>query len=68
MLRNSYPRRSRKLMTYHGCSGKPIIHQADNSKLYIMVRVAKGGGTKRLYEGTAYAENGRVRRLSLKGA
>jgi len=63
----SYPRRSRKVITYHGRRGRPVIHQADNGRFYIMVR-AKGGGTKRLYEGSQYRENDAIKRLSLKDA
>lgn len=63
----SYPRRSKKSITYHGRSGRPIIHQAQSSRLYIMVR-AKGGGVKRLYCGSKYQENGKVVRLDLSNA
>lgn len=65
--RSKYPRRSRRSITYHARSGKPIIHQADNGRLYIMVRAPGGRGTKRLYSGSKYQENGRVRTLNLKG-
>jgi len=57
-------RRSRKKITYHGRSGYPVIHQSPSGRKYIMVR-AKGGGTKRLYEGSKYSENGKMRRLKL---
>ena len=40
--------RSKKQMTYHGRTGKPIIHYTEEEKKYIMVG-ATGGGTKRLY-------------------
>jgi len=63
----SYPRRSKKRITYHGRSGYPIIHQADSGKLYIMVR-AKGGGVKRLYHGSKYQVNGKVEKLNLADA
>jgi len=63
----AYPRRSEKTITYHGRSGRPIIHQADSGRLYIMVR-KKGGGVKRLYEGSRYRENGTTKVLSLKAA
>jgi hypothetical protein len=52
--RNGYPRRSKLALTYHSRTGKPLIHMTDTNKRYIMVR-AKGGGTKRLYEGSQYA-------------
>lgn len=60
-----YPRRSKKSITYHGRTGKPIIHQTKRGSLYIMVR-AKDGGTKRLYDGSKYQENGKVTRLDLR--
>ena len=60
----SYPRLSKEIITYHGRSGRPRIHQAKNGKLYIMVR-AKGGGVKRLYSGSKYKENGKVVKLNL---
>jgi len=56
--------RSRKSITYHGRTGHPVVHTADNGKKYIMVR-KKGGGTKRLYDGSKYREDGHIRRLSL---
>ncbi len=56
--------RSRKKITYHGRIGFPIIHRTKGGRKYIMVR-AKGGGVKRLYSGSKYRENGRVRRLVL---
>lgn len=62
-----YPRRAKKAIVYHSRTGKPIIHQASNGGLYIMVR-KRGGGVKRLFEGSLYTENGRVVRLNLKGA
>lgn len=71
MPSNSYPRRSKRNITFHSRTGKPMIHQASNGKLYIMVRAKRerysGGGTRRLYDGSLYSENGTVRRLSLKG-
>ena len=51
-------------ITYHGRSGYPIIHKTASDRKYIMVR-AKDGGVKRLYEGSKYAENGKVKRLKL---
>ena len=41
-------KRSKIRMTYHGRSGKPVLHQSDSGKSYIMVR-KRGGGVKRLY-------------------
>lgn len=57
-------RRSRKVIKYHGRSGRPVVHTTDTGRKYIMVR-AKGGGTKRLYEGSKYRENGTWKRLKL---
>jgi len=58
-------RKTKKAITYHGRTGRPEIHTAKSGRRYIMVR-AKGGGVKRLYEGSKYTENGKVRVLSLK--
>lgn len=57
---------SKNVITYHGRSGKPFIHIAKNGRKYIMVR-AKGGGVKRLYEGSSYWGKNRkdIRRLTL---
>lgn len=57
-------RRAKKAITYHGRTGRPMIHTAKSGKQYIMVR-AKGGGVKRLYEGSKYTENGKVKVLKL---
>ena len=58
-------KRTKKKITYHGRSGYPVIHTTKTGRRYIMVR-AKGGGAKRLYEGSLYTENGnKVKRLSL---
>ena len=58
-------RRSAGVIDYHGRKGRPIIHMADSGKRYIMVR-AKGGGVKRLYEGSKYTDGeGRAHRLRL---
>jgi len=57
-------KRTKHTITYHGRSGRPFIHTASNGRLYIMVR-KRGGGVKRLYEGTKYKENGRVKKLKL---
>ena len=48
-------KRTKNLITYHGREGFPIIHVNKQGRRYIMVR-AKGGGTKRLYEGSKYSE------------
>ena len=50
----SYPRRSSKLIRYHGREGFPVVHQSKTGRLYIMVRASEGRGTKRLYEGSSY--------------
>lgn len=55
-------------ITYHGRTGRPVVHEEDSRK-YIMVR-KKGGGTKRLYEGQVYypgpkGERGKAQRLKL---
>lgn len=46
-------RRTKRTISYHGRAGHPIIHQTHTGRRYIMVR-DKGGGTKRLYEGSKY--------------
>lgn len=46
-------KRSKKSIDYHGRKGKPMVHTAENGKKFIMVR-KKGGGVKRLYEGSKY--------------
>ena len=56
--------KSKKKIMYHGREGYPFIHVSDDRRKYIMVR-ARGGGTKRLYEGSKYRENGKVVRLKL---
>lgn len=57
-------KRSKKKITYHGRSGYPVIHTSSAGRKYIMVR-KKGGGVKRLYEGSKYREDGEVKRLRL---
>jgi len=47
--------RSKTKMQYHGREGRPVLHRTKTGKKYIMVRAAKGRGTKRLY-----LKNGRV--------
>lgn len=56
--------RAKKSITYHGRRGKPLVHITGSGRKYIMVR-AKGGGTKRLYEGSRYRENGKTKILKL---
>ena len=51
-------------ITYHGRKERPLVHFTAKGKKYIMVR-ATGGGTKRLYEGSEYTEDGKVKRLRL---
>ena len=58
-------KRTKKAITYHGRTGRPEIHTAKSGRRYIMVR-AKGGGVKRLYEGSKYTENGKVKVLRLQ--
>lgn len=58
-------KRTKKPITYHGRTGRPEIHTAKSGRRYIMVR-AKGGGVKRLYEGSKYRENKKVKVLRLK--
>ena len=47
--------RTKHAITYHGRTGRPEIHETRTGRKYIMVR-EKGGGTKRLYEGSKYYE------------
>ena len=51
-------------MIYHGRKGTPLVHKAKSGKRYIMVR-KKGGGTKRLYDGSKYKTNGMTKKLLL---
>lgn len=60
----SYPRRSKEIISYHGRKGKPIIHQAESGRLFIMVRKT-GGGVKRLYSGSKYTDDGKTKVLRL---
>ena len=53
-----------KTITYHGRKGRPVIHEAKDGRKYIMVR-KKGGGVKRLYEGSKYKENKKTKSLKL---
>ncbi len=53
-MAKNYPRRSSRLIRYHGREGYPLIHRDERTgRFYIMVR-KRGGGTKRLYEGSTY--------------
>ena len=56
--------RTKKKITYHGRTGYPIIHKTKKGRKYIMVR-KKGGGVKRLYYGSKYTENGKMKRLEI---
>ncbi len=56
--------RSKKKITYHGRSGRPVVHTTQSGRKFIMVR-AEGGGTRRLYGGSKYRENGEMKRLVL---
>ena len=60
-------KRTAKAIIYHGRKGHPLVHLAASGGKFIMVR-KKGGGVKRLYEGSKYAQgrNGkRMKRLKL---
>lgn len=56
-------RRAEKAITYHGRTGRPVIHTAKSGKRYIMVRAPEGKGVKRLYEGSKYVEDGNKTRI-----
>lgn len=58
-------RRTKNAITYHGRTGHPFIHTSNTGKKFVMVR-KKGGGTRRMYKGSIYKENGKSRRLVLK--
>jgi len=53
---DDYPRSSKNIIKYHDREGHVKIHMDEKGRKYIMVR-AKGGGTKRLYEGQKYRPN-----------
>jgi len=60
-------KRALKAIAHHGRSGHPLIHVAATGARYIMIR-KKGGGTKRLYEGSKHAVDRpgkKIRRLRL---
>ena len=50
-------KRTRRSITYHGRTGHPLIHVATSGIQFIMVR-KKGGGVKRLYEGSKFRTGG----------
>lgn len=53
-MSKSYPRRSSRLIRYHGREGRPVVHLDEKTgRLFIMVRKS-GGGVRRLYEGSTY--------------
>lgn len=55
----------KKKITHHGRAGHPVIHISESGKKYIMVR-KKGGGVKRLYEGSKHkTKNGKKEVLRL---
>ena len=56
--------RTTKPVIYHGRKGLPTIHMSESGKKYIMVR-KKGGGVRRLYEGSKYKENNKIIKLKL---
>jgi secreted trypsin-like serine protease len=57
-------KRSKKKIKYHGRKGHPIVHKTKGGRKYITVR-SKGGGVKRLYVGSKYKENGKIKRLKV---
>jgi hypothetical protein len=40
------------------------VHTTKTGRKYIMIR-RSGGGTRRMYDGTTYRENGKIRTLRL---
>jgi hypothetical protein len=52
------------MIAYHGRGGRLIIHNSKSGKRYIMTR-KKGGGSKRLYEGSKYKTDGKTKTLRL---
>lgn len=59
-------KRTAQKITYHGRTGKALIHTAKSGRRYTMVR-AVGGGVKRLYEGSRYSTGkGQTKRLKLR--
>lgn len=45
--------RTKKVICYHDRCGHPVSHETKTGRKYIRVR-KKGGGTKRMYEGTRF--------------
>lgn len=57
-------KRTKKRISYHKRIGYPVIHNTKTGRKYVIVR-KKGGGVKRLYEGSKYSVNGKVKVLKL---
>ena len=57
--------RSVKPIKFHGRMGNPIVHITKTERRFIMVRHPSGKGVKRLYEGSKYRENGKIKLLKL---
>ena len=57
-------KRTKKRIIYHKRTGYPIIHNTKTGRKYVMVR-KKDGGVKRLYEGSKYNVDGKVKVLKL---
>lgn len=57
--------RSKKTITYHSRSGRPVVYITRGGRKYVMVRDPSGRGVKRLYSGSQYRENGKIKRLVL---
>ena len=58
-------KRLKRTIKYHGRAGKPMVHTTATGRKYIMVR-AKGGGVKRLYEGSLYTEGRGGKKIKLR--
>jgi len=56
--------RTNKEIKYHGRIGHPVLHVTEDGRKYIMVR-SSSGGTKRLYDGSKYRENGNTKTLRI---
>ena len=59
-------KRAEKAISYHGRKGKPMVHETEEGRRYIMVRKS-GGGTKRLYSGSRYKTDGKSEILKVDG-
>lgn len=57
-------KRTKKRITYHKRIGYPIMHNTKTGRKYVMVR-KKSSGVKRLYEGSKYSVDGKVKVLKL---